>query len=204
MPHHIDEPPAQQAAAAADHPGDRREVLGSVHLDAARITIARARHGDLEQIVALLTDDVLGKDRETHASHTGYQDAFEAIDADPNQVLLVALDGVQDGGRHDGGRPGGSAGAPDRVVATAQVTFIPGLSRGGALRGQIEAVRVGAEYRGQGLGRGFFDWIIDYCDRRGAALVQLTTDKRRRDAVRFYERLGFVASHEGMKLNLPR
>ena len=63
---------------------------------------------------------------------------------------------------------------------------------------------MGAEYRGQGLGRGFFDWIIDYCDRRGAALVQLTTDKRRRDAVRFYERQGFVASHEGMKLNLPR
>lgn len=200
MLNHVDEPadadgPAAQDDAAAGHAGARREVLGSVQLGAEQVAIARAQRSDLEQIVALLTDDMLGKDRETHASHTGYQEAFAAIDADPNQVLLVALDGAaQDG----------PARADGRVVATAQVTFIPGLSRGGALRGQIEAVRVGAEYRGQGLGRGFFDWIIDYCDRRGAALVQLTTDKRRRDAVRFYERLGFVASHEGMKLNLPR
>src|SRR5690625_508753 len=180
----------------ANDPNRPREVLGSLHLDAGsgpgnghqgtqEITIARARRSDLEEIVALLTDDVLGKDRESDAADARYLEAFTAIDGDPNQVLLVAL-------------------ADERAIAaTAQITFIPGLSRGGALRGQIEAVRVAASHRGQGLGRAFFEWMIDYCTQRGAAMVQLTTDKRRQDAIRFYERLGFVASHEGMKLALP-
>ena len=177
---------------APNDPDQPREVLGSVHIGAeagtgggGEVAIARAHRSDLEEIVALLTDDVLGKDRESDAANASYVEAFTAIDADPNQVLLVALT--------DG----------NTVAATAQISFIPGLSRGGALRGQIEAVRVAASHRGQGLGRTFFEWMIDYCAQRGAAMVQLTTDKRREDAIRFYERLGFVASHEGMKLNLP-
>jgi GNAT superfamily N-acetyltransferase len=89
-----------------------------------------------------------------------------------------------------------------RVVATLQLSFIPGLSRRGALRAQIEAVRVAPAERSQGLGQALFTWAIAEARRRGCTLVQLTTDKSRTDAHRFYERLGFVASHEGLKLSL--
>lgn len=93
--------------------------------------------------------------------------------------------------------------APDgAVVGTLQLTVIPGLSRGGALRGQIEAVRVHSELRGRGLGGPFVRWAIDEARRRGCAMVQLTTDRSRVDAHRFYARLGFVDSHIGMKLDL--
>lgn len=92
--------------------------------------------------------------------------------------------------------------AAGEVVGTMQLSFIPGLSRRGALRAQIEAVRVRGDYRGQGLGRAMFDWAIGEARRRGCALVQLTTDKTRTDAHRFYDGLGFVASHEGLKLEL--
>ncbi len=88
------------------------------------------------------------------------------------------------------------------VVGTMQLSFIPGLARRGALRVQIEAVRVGEHYRSQGLGGPMFGWAIAEAQRRGCALVQLTTDKARTDAHRFYERLGFIASHEGLKLEL--
>ena len=83
-----------------------------------------------------------------------------------------------------------------------QLSFLPGLARRGALRAQLETVRVHADYRGQGLGAAMFEWAIEESRRRGAALVQLTTDKSRSDAHRFYDRLGFVASHEGFKLHL--
>ena len=86
------------------------------------------------------------------------------------------------------------------VVATLQLSVLPGLSRQGALRGQVEAVRVAAGHRGRGLGAAMLRWAIEEARRRGCALVQLTTDKSRDDAHRFYERLGFVASHQGMKL----
>lgn len=88
------------------------------------------------------------------------------------------------------------------IVATLQVSFIPGLARRGTLRAQIEAVRVAGRFRGQGLGRAVFGWAIAEARRRGCSLVQLTSDKSRTDARRFYERLGFVASHEGLKLAL--
>src|SRR5215217_3218946 len=104
------------------------------------------------------------------------------MDADPAQLLVVVTD------------------AADAVVATLQLTFIPGLARRGALRAQIEAVRVRADLRGRGLGQALFAWAIEEASRRGCALVQLTTDKRREDAHRFYGRLGFTASHEGFKL----
>ncbi len=107
-----------------------------------------------------------------------------AIDRDPAQLLVVAE-------------------VEGRVVGTLQLSFIPGLSRRGALRAQIESVRVSPAHRGRGLGQAMFSWVIDEARRRGCTLVQLTTGKSRAGAHRFYERLGFVASHEGLKLQLP-
>ena len=112
-----------------------------------------------------------------------YEIAFCAIEKDPNQLLAVA---DQNG----------------EVVGCLQLTFIPGLSRVGLWRGQIESVRVAASLRGSGLGRKLFEWAIETCRKRGCGLVQLTTDKSRPDALRFYQSLGFAASHEGMKLDL--
>ncbi len=148
------------------------------------VRVRRATRADVPALVALLADDPLGAGRETpDGDMSAYHRAFAAIDADPNQLLVAATDG-------------------DRVVATLQLTFVPGLSRGGALRAQIEAVRVHADHRGRGLGEALFGWAVDEARRRGCVLVQLTTDKSRGDAHRFYERLGFVASHEGYKLTL--
>jgi GNAT superfamily N-acetyltransferase len=144
--------------------------------------LRRATAGDLPAVVALLADDPLGATRES-ADLAPYEVAFAAVDADPAHLLLVADDG-------------------GTVVGTLQLTFVPGLSRGGALRAQVEGVRVAAAARGRGLGEAMLRWCADEARRRGAALVQLTTDKRRADAHRFYERLGYVASHEGFKLDL--
>lgn len=145
----------------------------------------RAERADLEAIVDLLADDALGAGREDAARPLDgrYLAAFEAISADPNQFLAV----VETEGR---------------IVGTLQLSFLPGLSRLGMTRGQIEAVRIAADRRGTGLGEAMFAWAIAECRKRGCALVQLTTDKSRPDAHRFYERLGFVASHEGYKLAL--
>ena len=149
---------------------------------AAGVSFRRAESADVAGVVALLADDPLGRSRES-LELAPYLAAFEAIDADPGQLLLI----------------GESAG---RVVATFQLSFIPGLARGGALRAQIEAVRVAESARGPGLGSAMIEWAIEEARRRGCALVQLTTDKSRVEAHHFYERLGFVASHEGMKLGL--
>lgn len=142
----------------------------------------RATAGDLPAIVALLADDMLGASREVPGD-PAYDAAFTAIAADANQFLAV----VEEGGR---------------IVGCLQLSFIPGLSRRGMWRGQIESVRIAASHRGAGLGRRMFAWAIEECRARGCGLVQLTTDKARPDARRFYESLGFVASHEGMKLAL--
>jgi GNAT superfamily N-acetyltransferase len=144
--------------------------------------IRRATAGDLDAVVALLADDELGRTREKPGDPC-YAEAFAAIERDPNQFLAV----IEDGGE---------------VVGCLQLSFIPGLSRRGLWRGQIESVRVAASRRGAGFGRVLFEWAIAECRRRGCGLVQLTTDKARPDALRFYETLGFVASHEGMKLAL--
>lgn len=139
----------------------------------------RATTADLRAIVALLADDVLGAARE-NPGDPAYDAAMAAIAADANQLLAVAdLRG--------------------RIVGCLQVSFIPGVSHRGAWRGQIESVRIGADQRGSGLGRRMMDWAIEQCRARGCRMVQLTTDKSRTDARRFYESLGFVASHEGMK-----
>jgi GNAT superfamily N-acetyltransferase len=142
-------------------------------------TAARA---DLPAILAMLTDDSLGATRES-ADDPGYAAAFDQIEADPRNTLIVADRGGD-------------------VVGTMQLTYIPGLSRRGAERLQIEAVRVRADQRGRGLGRQMIEWAVDQARARGCRLVQLTTDKRRVDAHRFYGSLGFTASHEGMKLAL--
>jgi GNAT superfamily N-acetyltransferase len=146
------------------------------------LVIRRARAEDVALIVAMLADDPLGATRETPGD-PGYTSAFAAIDADERQLLVVAE----------------TAG---EVVGTLQLTFIPGLSRRGATRAQIEAVRVRSDQRGSGLGGRLISWAVDAARDRGAAMVQLTTDASRADAHRFYERLGFVASHVGMKLAL--
>jgi GNAT superfamily N-acetyltransferase len=148
------------------------------------LRIRRATSHDIPAIVALLADDALGRARESAVDHERYEAAFEAIDSDPHQLLAV----------------GELAGA---VVATMQLTFIPGLSRRGAWRAQIEGVRVATTARGRQLGEQLVQWAVEQARARGCALVQLTSDNRRPDAHRFYQRLGFVASHTGFKLDLP-
>ncbi|MGL4967761.1 MAG: GNAT family N-acetyltransferase [Inquilinus sp.] len=146
------------------------------------MTMRTAEAADLPAILRLLADDPLGKNRET-AVEAPYQAAFAAIAADPKHEVVVAeLDG--------------------QVVGCFQLSFIPGLSRRGAWRAQIESVRIDSALRGRGAGQAMMEWAIAKARARGCALVQLTTDKRRPDAHRFYARLGFVASHEGMKLEL--
>lgn len=146
-----------------------------------------ATQDDLPAIVALLADDALGRTREDPSLplRAAYLDAFAAITRDPNQLLAVAeADGV--------------------VVGCLQITFIPGLSRIGLWRGQIESVRVASGWRGKGLGQRMIAWAIERCRERGCGVVQLTSDVRRLDAHRFYERLGFEKTHVGMKLDLSR
>jgi GNAT superfamily N-acetyltransferase len=131
----------------------------------------------------MLADDPLGAQRESPDDLEPYLTAFERITTDPNQRLVVA---VREG----------------RVVGTLQLTIIPGLSRRGATRSIIEAVRIHADERGGGLGTRFIEWAVEESRRLGCQLVQLTSDKSRTDAHRFYERLGFEASHLGFKLSL--
>lgn len=148
------------------------------------VSLRRATAEDLPALVALLADDPLGAPRESpDGDLTPYRRAFGLLAADPAHLLIAAVDG-------------------DEVVGTLQLTFLPGLARRGALRAQLEAVRVAAGSRSSGLGGAMVGWAIEEARRRGCALVQLTTDKSRADAHRFYERLGFIASHEGLKLSL--
>ncbi|WP_197674841.1 GNAT family N-acetyltransferase [Pedococcus dokdonensis] len=152
-------------------------------LEPGGVVLRRAVAADVGPIVRLIADDQLGATREDPGDLAAYLRAFAAIDADPAQLLAVLDD--------DG-----------TVVGTMQLTVIPGLSRSGATRCQVEAVRVAASHRGQRLGEQMVRWAVDESVRRGCALVQLTTDKSRADAHRFYERLGFTASHEGFKMAL--
>ncbi|MGC5034469.1 N-acetyltransferase family protein [Streptomyces sp. DT190] len=138
---------------------------------------------DVPAIVAMLADDPLGAQRESPDDLAPYLTALERLTADPNQRLVVA---VREG----------------RVVGTLQLTIIPGLSRRGATRSIIEGVRVHADERGSGLGSQLIEWAIDESRKAGCRLVQLTSDTSRTDAHRFYERLGFTASHTGFKLQL--
>ena len=149
------------------------------------IVIRAALRQDLAVIVRLLADDPLGATRERYADPLPdcYTSAFKAIEQDPRNELIVA--------ERDGA-----------LVGCLQLTFIPGLTRQGGERAQIDGVRVARALRGQGLGRRLFEWAIARARKRGCHLVQLTTDKSRAEAHDFYKSLGFVASHEGMKLFL--
>ncbi|MFE9766778.1 GNAT family N-acetyltransferase [Streptomyces sp. NPDC005808] len=147
------------------------------------LEIRAAVPDDVPAIVAMLTDDPLGAQRESPEDLTPYLAALQRLSGDANQHLVVA---VREG----------------HVVGTLQLTVIPGLSRKGATRSIIEGVRVHADERGSGLGTRFIEWAIEESRRQGCQLVQLTSDVARTDAHRFYERLGFTASHVGFKLQL--
>ena len=158
----------------------------TVPLLAGGVVLRRAELPDVPAIVGLLADDPLGASREVGgaADLAPYRTAFATIDADPAHLLLVAVAGHE-------------------IVGTLQLSFLPGLSRRGALRAEIEAVRVGRAHRSRGLGRAMIAWAVEEARCRGCALVQLTSDQSRTEAHRFYSRLGFVASHVGFKLELP-
>ncbi|WP_016906114.1 GNAT family N-acetyltransferase [Streptomyces xiaopingdaonensis] len=149
-------------------------------------TVRAATAEDLPSLVALLADDALGSSRERPDRPAPYREAFDRIAADPHQRLVVGCR------EHDEKRP----------LGTLQLTLTPGLARQGATRGTIEAVRVAREARGGGLGRVLVRWAVDEAARQGCTLVQLTSDATREDAHRFYERLGFRATHVGYKLPL--
>nr|WP_312871643.1 GNAT family N-acetyltransferase [Amycolatopsis acididurans] len=145
--------------------------------------IRGARAGDVEPIVAMLADDPLGRSRESPGDLAPYRAAFERIAADPGQLLVVAEAGGE-------------------IVGTMQLSFIPGLSHRGAVRAQIEAVRVRADRRGGGFGATMIKWAIEEARNRGCAVVQLTSNVSRERAHAFYQRLGFEQSHKGFKIVL--
>jgi GNAT superfamily N-acetyltransferase len=165
-------------AESADPHADRRQQR-------TPLSMRRARRDDLEIIVRLLADDPLGAKRERYELPLPpeYGAAFSAIDRDPNHELAVAC-------------------LDDEVVGVMQLTYLPNLTYRGGWRALIEGVRIAARVRSTGIGRDMFTWAIDRARARGCRLVQLTTDKSRPAALRFYQSLGFEASHEGMKLNL--
>nr|WP_183578148.1 GNAT family N-acetyltransferase [Mucilaginibacter sp. X5P1]MBB6140857.1 ribosomal protein S18 acetylase RimI-like enzyme [Mucilaginibacter sp. X5P1] len=152
---------------------------------ASTLNFRIATKEDLKEIIKMMADDPLGSQREVVSEIISekYLSAFEKIQADPNQELTVAeMNGV--------------------LVATFQLTFIQYLNFQGGVRAQIEAVRTNSNYRGRGIGTKVFEYAINRAKAKGCHLIQLTTDKARPDALRFYEKLGFKATHEGMKLKL--
>jgi GNAT superfamily N-acetyltransferase len=147
------------------------------------VIFRNAVRADLPALIGLLADDMLGKARDFAVVDDEYERAFAAIDSDPRNFLIVADE-------------------QGEVVGCLQITYIPGLGRHGAERSLIEAVRIRSDRRGQGVGAELTRWAIEQARSRRCAIVQLTSDKSRSDAHRFYARLGFVASHEGFKLVL--
>lgn len=145
----------------------------------------RATRADVPDIVRLLADDDLGQQRERYETPLPqvYYTAFEEIDQDiHNQLVVIEQNGA--------------------IIGTLQLTFLPSLSFQGGKRAQIESVRVDGRFRGQGIGQKLFQWAIEQAKQAGCHTVQLTTHASRADAHRFYQRLGFVPSHVGMKLYL--
>ncbi|MHA6252631.1 GNAT family N-acetyltransferase [Oceanobacillus sp. CAU 1775] len=149
------------------------------------ITFREATIEDLEAIVSMLADDVLGAKRERFEKPlpTSYIEAFQAIKADPNNELIVALSGSQ-------------------ILGVQQLTFTPYITHQGGWRATIEGVRTLRSARGLGVGTALIQWAIDRARERGCHLIQLTTDKSRDEALHFYRKLGFQPTHEGMKLKL--
>jgi GNAT superfamily N-acetyltransferase len=147
-----------------------------------------AQKQDVIHIVAMIADDKLGALRENFLDPLpqSYYDAFENISGDHNQELVVVEN--EEG----------------RVIGTMQLSFIQYLTYQGGIRAQIEAVRIHKDFRGQGLGTKMFEWAIKRAKQKGAHVLQLTTDKQRPEALQFYLDLGFVASHEGMKMHFQK
>jgi len=156
-----------------------------VAVNGKQLTYRDAVEADLPALVAMLAEDALGAGREDPSTSLNprYLEAFRQIDGDPNNALTV----VEENGA---------------LVGMLQLTFIPYLTHTGSRRCLIEGVRIHREHRGRGLGSEFIRWAIERARERGCAIVQLTSDKQRPDALRFYESLGFTASHEGFKLRL--
>jgi len=150
------------------------------------LIIRRAKQKDVPAIVELIANDELGRLRENFKTPLPeqYLNAFDKVNADQNQELMVRLNETGD------------------VIGTLQLSFIQYLTYQGGIRAQIEAVRMHENYRNKGIGQELIKWAIDRAEERGAHVVQLTTDKKRDTAVKFYEKLGFIASHKGMKLHL--
>lgn len=165
--------------------GQQPKQMNEYTMNKSTLIYRAASKQDLSILVAMLADDALGATRENPALPLSedYLKAFASIDEDPNNELTV----VEQNGK---------------IIGMLQLTFIPYLTYQGSWRCLIEGVRVHSSCRGQGVGQAFFEWAIDRAKQRGCQLVQLTSDKQRPDAIRFYESLGFVASHEGFKLNL--
>ena len=150
------------------------------------MTIRRANVKDIKSIVQMIANDKLGQLREKYEEPLpkDYLDAFQKIDSDSNQELMVMED--------DSGK----------IIGTLQLSFIQYLTYMGSIRAQIEAVRIHEDFRGKGIGQQLFKWAIQRANEKGAHLLQLTTDKKRPEALRFYEKLGFKTTHEGLKLHL--
>jgi len=151
------------------------------------IEFRAATRDDVPEIVRMLADDQLGATREDYRAPLpdDYYAAFDAIERDPNNELIVCL-------------------VDGKVAGVLQLTFIPYISHRGSWRALVEGVRVDASLRSQGIGRQLVTWAIDRARQRGCGMIQLTSNKSRTDAIRFYESLGFVASHQGLKLDLQR
>ncbi len=150
-----------------------------------KMSVRKANISDLPTVISLISDDQLGSAREEikHPLPLFYRQAFERIKKENGNDIYVALLGSE-------------------IVGCMQLTFISGLSRKGMTRLQIESVRVASEFRSKSIGRQMMKYAIDLAKSSGCGLVQLTTDQTRKDAHRFYEKLGFTASHVGMKLDL--
>ncbi len=151
------------------------------------LTHRKARIADLPRLIELLLEDELGQTRESRSAELDekYTKAFHKIDIDPNQYLMVIEN-------------------CDEIIGTCQLTIMPSLTFIGSTRMQIEAVRVADKYRGQKIGSWMFDQAISYAKEHDVSIIQLTTNKKRPKAKRFYEKLGFEASHEGMKIYLEQ
>ncbi|MBA2653052.1 MAG: GNAT family N-acetyltransferase [Tatlockia sp.] len=149
------------------------------------VKIRKAYKADLPQIVRLLANDPLGKQRESYEDPLpqNYYTAFTEIDSDPNNYLIVLE-------------------KANKIIGTAQLTIVRYLTYQGGRRGQIEGVRIDESYRGQGIGKLMIEWAINKSRELNCHLVQLTMDKKRFETIEFYQKLGFIATHEGLKLHL--
>jgi ribosomal protein S18 acetylase RimI-like enzyme len=150
-----------------------------------KLTFREATQTDIPTLISLLADDPLGQKREdiSYPLNARYLEAFTQIDADPNNELIVVV--------HE-----------NTIIGMLQLTFIPYLTHTGSIRCPIEGVRIDRRYRGMGLGSRCFQWAIERAKERGCNIVQLTSNKQRTEAIKFYKNLGFEATHEGFKLTI--